>query len=294
MLPADAAGKSGPGSAAIARRLCAGIVAAALAGCASYSTDEYADYFDLNRSEIEGDGFRHVVFARERPRPDDELHIYIDADGDTGSISAPASDPTPELSMALTLAAKDGNDVAVVGRPCYFGVADGGRCEPKFWTSHRYSQSVVDSMAAAIARLRQPRHEEILLIGYGGGGVIAVLLAERIDGVVAVITVGSNLDVATWASANRLEALHSSIDPATAAPVSGIPHFVLIGDKHDSVKANMLAGYIDGRDNVDVWKYPGYDDYCCWEKDWEGILEDVDDLLDDAEEPPRPPWEDDD
>ena len=39
---------------------------------------------------------------------------------------------------------------------------------------------------------------EVTFVGYSGGGVLAVLIAERLDNVAGVITVGANLDTDAW------------------------------------------------------------------------------------------------
>ncbi|MBT8078276.1 MAG: hypothetical protein KJO31_06845, partial [Gammaproteobacteria bacterium] len=245
------------------------------AGCAPYTATKFADYFGMSKSNIEGEGFTHVVFSRDRQRIDDELHIYIDDDGNADAGSSPGTDPTPELSMALNLAVKDTNDRAVIGRPCYFGVSVQEQCDAKYWTSHRYSEGVVRSMAAAIRQVRQPRHQEIYLIGIGGGGVIATLLEPLLEDVVAVVTVGSNLDTDAWASHNGMPPLSGSLNPAREVGSSNVPHFLLLGNKHETVPQWLGIAYAEGREHVIVQTYPGYDDECCWEKDWESILNDV-------------------
>lgn len=251
------------------------IVSMLAAGCAPYPATKFADYFGMSQSEIEGERFTHVVFARDRQRIDDELHVYIDADGNTGGMTSPGTDPTPKLSMALNLAVKDSNDRVVIGRPCYYGVNAQAQCDPKYWTSHRYSEEVVRSMAAAIRGLRQPRHQEIYLIGVGGGGVIAALLEPMLEDVVAVITVGANLDTDAWASHNGMPPLSGSLNPAREIGSSEVPHFLLLGNKHEMVPQWLGMAYAVGREHVIVQTYPGYDDECCWEKDWESILNDV-------------------
>ena len=245
------------------------------AGCAPYSATKFADYFGMTESTMAGDGFDHVVFTRDRLRIDDQLHIYIDEDGNTGTVSDPSPDPTPALSMALYLAVKDLNDRAVIGRPCYFGSVTDQACDPKYWTSHRYSEEVIRSMAATIEQIRQPRHQELILIGVGGGGVIATLLEPMLQDVVAVVTVGSNLDTEAWASHNGLDPLTGSLNPAREIAASSVPHFLLIGNKHKAVPQSVGTVYAEGREHVTVQTYPGYDDECCWEKDWQSILDDV-------------------
>ena len=166
-----------------------------VSACSTYSAEQFADYFQMLPREIEVDGFRHLVYQNTNLPPTGRLHIYIEGDGNPGTNDRPSADPTPSFALALRLANLDLQDVAWIGRPCYYGMQDAARCDPKYWTSHRYSEEVVRSMASVIEQVREPEHVEIVLIGYGGGGTIAALLESRVEGVVAVATIAGNLDI---------------------------------------------------------------------------------------------------
>ena len=88
----------------------------------------------------------------------------------------------------------DPGPAVYVGRPCYHGLGDRASCVPALWTSGRYSESVVTSMAAAVQRVVAARGiERTVWIGYSGGGVLAVLLAPRVPETVGLVTIAANL-----------------------------------------------------------------------------------------------------
>src|SRR3546814_2839304 len=65
------------------------------------------------------------------------------------------------------------------------------------WTSARFSDGVIVSMSDALDRLKEEAGASSLdLVGYSGGGGVAVLLAARRRDVVSIVTIAGNLDQA--------------------------------------------------------------------------------------------------
>ena len=223
-------------------------------------------------TRVKGDGFTHLVIQRAGTLPNSRLHIYIEGDGTPWVGNFPSEDPTPHNALALRLANKDSSDIAYVGRPCYFGLANEKECQPKFWTSHRYGDDVVASMASVIKRVRQSRHTEIVLIGHSGGGVLAALLETRVVGVVGVITVGANLDIDRWTQHHNYDPLTGSINPLMQERDPNIPHLQLIGKADNVVPTSISTQYSALHTNVELMEFDGFDHVCCWEKQWPTIL----------------------
>ena len=221
---------------------------------------------------LTGEGFTHLVIQRAGSLPDSRLHIYIEGDGTPWRGNIPNVDPTPHNALALRLANKDSSDIAYVGRPCYFGRANEKECQPKFWTSHRYGDDVVTSMASAIKRVRQPKHTEIVLIGHSGGGVLAALLESRVIGVVGVITVGANLDIDRWTQHHHYDPLTGSINPSMQERDPNIPHLQLVGKADNIVPASINSQYSGSHPNVELLVLDGFGHVCCWEEQWPTIL----------------------
>jgi hypothetical protein len=173
-----------------------------LAGCASPADRArgFAQRHALTASVIQGAQFRHEIFASSQ-RVDEALYVFIEGDGspwaDDGTVAA--RDPTPLRPLALELAARTPHSVLYLGRPCYFHAHTDTACSPDLWTSARYSRQIVDSMAAATNRYAASGgFAHVILIGYSGGGALAILMAPQVPATRAVITIAANLDVASW------------------------------------------------------------------------------------------------
>ena len=68
------------------------------------------------------------------------------------------------------------------------------KCSQIYWSSHRYSPEIIESVSRAITILKNNNNKTIRLIGFSGGGAIAVLVAARRDDVGAIYTVAGNLN----------------------------------------------------------------------------------------------------
>jgi pimeloyl-ACP methyl ester carboxylesterase len=186
----------------------------------------------------------------------------------------PGADPTPRDTLALRLMNADTSNVAYVGRPCYFGMdQDSGRCHPRDWTSHRYSEEVIRSMAAVIVQLRAPEHDAIVLVGHSGGGVLAALLESEVENVIGVITVAANLDIDAWTEHHQYDRLEGSIDPMTRSRDTAIPHLQYIGSEDAVVPPGTASAYAASHPGVELILIPDFGHVCCWERAWPEILD---------------------
>ena len=179
------------------------LLALFLAGCTSNATriEELAGTLGMTRSVVAAGAFRSPIFMRGVPGAEDAtLAIFIEGDGVPWEGGRqPSLDPATSDPIALKLLAQTPLPAAYVARPCYHDMS-GGRCTPERWTMERYSDEVVSSMTDAVrAAALQAKARSVVLVGYSGGGVLAVLIAERLGNVAAVITVGANLDTDAWA-----------------------------------------------------------------------------------------------
>ena len=139
--------------------------------------DQTAASLGLQRDVVMGAGFQHVLFWRNGG-PNKTLHVYLGGDGTPVNAGRPAKDPTPRNPLMLRLMLLDPDPAVYVGRPCYHGLAATAGCSGDLWTTARYSESVVSSLAAAIRRIMMSRgYERISLFGHSGGGTLAMLLA---------------------------------------------------------------------------------------------------------------------
>jgi pimeloyl-ACP methyl ester carboxylesterase len=208
------------------------------AGCADPNAhaDAMAQPAGLRREQIDTDSFVLTAFVRiaRRDRP---LTVYIEGDGLAWrSRHEPSSDPTPHQALGLALAAADpAANVAYLARPCQFTpMTANPRCGIAYWTDKRYAEEVVAAMNQAVTHYAalapgQPIH----LVGYSGGGALAVLVAARRSDVASLRTVAGNLDHAEVNRLYKVSAMPESLNAIDfARNVAAIPqiHFSGAGD----------------------------------------------------------------
>jgi len=247
------------------------------AGCATPARDfsARATALGLQRDVVPGSDFHHVVFRRF-PGGSRTLHVYIDGDGMPWGAWRPAADPTPRNPMVLELMARDSEPSLYLGRPCYHGLARTPPCTSAFWTSQRYSEAIVASMAAALRQLLAATHiERLIWLGYSGGGTLAVLLAARFPESAAVVTVAANLDIDVWADWHGYPRLVGSLNPARLRPLpAGIHQRHYVGDRDRVIPSYVVTQ--GAADATSVTVIANYDHVCCWIDMWPRILRDVD------------------
>jgi pimeloyl-ACP methyl ester carboxylesterase len=174
--------------------------------------------------------------------------------------SQPPSIPRRE-PLALEPASDD-NPALYLGRPCYHGLGDDSRCAAALWTDERYSEAVVASMAAALeASTTLRRFDRLALIGYSGGGVLAMLLAARVPRTAAVVTVAANLDVDAWTARHGYLRLTGSLNPAAEPPLpAGLYQRHYLGSRDRVVPPEIVSG--GPFDRATLVLIPDFDHVC--------------------------------
>jgi hypothetical protein len=235
----------------------------------------------LRTAVIEGIAYRHQIYFQLRSSGD-SLLVFIEGDGSpwTGDGTAPMRDPTPRRPLALELATRTPRSILFLGRPCYFMVHSDAACTPRIWTSDRYSQSVVESMAAALNRFAADHdYRHTVLVGYSGGGSLAMLMAPHIASITAVVTIAANLDVAAWTRWHDYLPLSGSLDPATQAPLAAsIRQLHLVGGRDANVPESINDRFFSTLRPEQLLRFPGFDHVCCWVEQWADILPLIDAL----------------
>lgn len=230
------------------------------------STDLHADSNEFTLVFIEGDS----AWIDDQP-----VYVY-DRNTHSGGIvytKRPVDDPTPRHPLAFNLMLKTTLPAWYITRPCYNGQHDVA-CNQRIWTFERYSLQVVDSMAMAIARFAATQHaQRLVLVGYSGGGTLAVLLAPRLPQVTAVISIAANLDTQAWSDAMHFDPLQGSLNPAVDLASLSIPHIALVGDQDRQVPFSTVSRFLAAQPNTQVMHYADYDHLCCWEKNWPALLD---------------------
>lgn len=203
-------------------------------------------------------GGNHMImgFAPPTLHFTDTLNVFIEGDGKPG--------------IALDLARSTGGHSVYLARPCQY--LDGGRfnsCGKAVWTSHRYSQAVIDSMDRAITALKiRYRAKSVRLIGFSGGGAVASIIATKRQDVALLVTVAGNLDHKRWTDYNASQPLAGSLNPIDfSKALETVPQIHLIGDRDDVVPGSVLTSYLshlEKLDKVTSHIIVGATHTCCW------------------------------
>lgn len=214
------------------------------------------------------------------------LTIYLDGDGRPFvSPTRVARDPTGQDALTLRLAAADPAPAIYLGRPCYHGMTL--HCDPRLWTTARYGETVVSALTSAIETLvADVSPLETVLIGYSGGGTLAVLIAERLKAIDAVVTIAANLDLAAWSTLHGYSPLSDSLDPARLAGHWATPQLHYSGTDDDNVPPALQAAFAARTTAAEFRTVAGFGHRCCWAESWAERLLEIDVFVRSAHGPP--------
>lgn len=251
--------------------VCAFVVAS---GCASPAKriDAVAERAGLTREIVIGTMFRHLVYTRASASNESTWTIYLEGDGLPWlNGRTPASDPTPRDPLALQLMLRSSGAALYVTRPCYHELAD-ERCSWRTWTLERYSPAVVDSMVQAIAtKLSDADAKRARLIGYSGGGALAVLIAERLPQVESVVTIAANLDTDAWTQHHGYLPLEGSLNPARSTLAHPWRELHLHGRDDTVVPLATTRAYFQRYPQARQVALDEHGHVCCWVRDWNNL-----------------------
>jgi hypothetical protein len=266
----------------LARWICGWAIFALLAGCAGPDPlDKLAGEHQLVRGVLQSGEFTLATLSKKLPAQLPELRVYIGSDGQPWQRQVPGVDPTGRHSLAAELMVQDPQPALYLGRPCYHTGAGNPPCESSLWTSGRYSQTVINTMAVALQEIIQTRGvKQLTLVGYSGGGVVALLAATRLERALfatplklRVYTVASNLDIEAWSEFHQHLPLVDSLNPVQDVPsTSGFRQIHLVGRADRVVPANTIQRYLRTHRQATVWYFDDFNHVCCWAQQWPELL----------------------
>lgn len=239
---------------------------AVLGACISPSAriDATAERAGLTRTIVHGTDFRHLVYVRPGANAD-TWTVYLESDGRPwihGRV--PATDPTTREPLALRLMLRSDGPAFYVTRPCYHELMDSG-CSWQHWTHARYSAAVVDSMVRAIESMsRQLDATRLRLVGYSGGGALAVLIAERLPNVAEVVTLAANLDIDAWTRHHGYLPLDGSLNPALSTQPHRFREIHWQGAQDAAVPPATTHAYFERFPAAQRRVLDDFDHVCCW------------------------------
>ena len=248
--------------------------------------DEVASRLGLERRDSAG----LVVFQSRSAGAGARLHVYIEGDGlPRRAVRHLPPDPTPERAVALHLMRADPTTSLLLGRPCHHAARI---CETGHWTLGRYGEPVVAAMLDGLrAQLAARAIREVVLIGFSGGGTLAMLIAARLPETLAVVTLAGNLDVGAWTRHHDYAPLRDSLDPALRPPLP--PHVLqlhLLAGRDRVTPPELVRASLARQPAAEERVYPDFDHDCCWERVWPDVLEELERRLPAVRTPAdRPP-----
>lgn len=230
---------------------------------------------DWTATRLKAGHFDLMAFVPAPPAGDGRLTIYIEGDGLSWlSPSTPSDDPTPRNPVALRLAmAQPIGNAAYLGRPCQYVDAEKSACPQRYWTNARFSPEVIDSTNLAIDELkRRLGANRLELVGYSGGGAVAMLIAARRNDVARILTIAGNLDHQAWTLRHRLDPLSGSLNPANLSErLAALPQIHYTGAKDNVITQDLVWKWprsIAGSRGDNLRVIPGFDHVCCWAEQW--------------------------
>lgn len=246
-----------------------------LNACATPKFDyqSFAHQHQLEFQVLSGAPYKHYgIYSLSES---DTLNVYIEGDGRPwlhGRVIA--DDPTSYSPLALELMVQDHGAALYLGRPCFIVGAGEFPCSSESWTSERYSPSIVISMLEALSAFRnQFSFSKVRLIGYSGGGALAVLMADKVPNLVGVLTVSGNLNTQAWVESHGFLPLDGSLNPIVSAKLEGVLHEHWVGLNDMNINPEHSLEFQDahgGSRRV----FDNYGHVCCWKDDWGTLIAD--------------------
>lgn len=223
---------------------------------------------NLETKYIETETFR-LFSLQKLSKGCNNVHIYIEGDGLAWiTRSKISNNPTPINPVALKLMTRDNTPCKVyIARPCQY--VDSSMCEKKYWTSGRFHSKVIQSYKTALNKIKKKhKNTAFKLIGYSGGGAIALLTAAKRDDILQVITIAGNLDHTTWTQLHNITPLTESLNPVDYKnKLNNINQIHLMGTYDTIIPKKVTLSYMQNfPDNHNKIKlvHVNSDHMCCW------------------------------
>jgi hypothetical protein len=257
-----------------------------LAGCAHQEVSDrvqaVASLFDRHgfvQRDIITDQFNLRVWQHSASGAG-TMHVYIEGDGFAWvNRYQPSMNPTPVNSIVASMASKDdiAAHVVYLARPCQYVSLAERACPSVYWTQARFAPEVVAAMNQAVSQLKnETKAQKIVLIGYSGGGALALLMAAQRPDIGSVVTIAGNLDHHAWAKLHGISELQGSLNPPDfSKTLQMIRQVHFIGGQDSNMPASVYQAYRSAfPPQAEILRevIPGFDHQCCWVERWPSLL----------------------
>ena len=219
-----------------------------------------------------------MVGFRKPGDPAGNLVVYIEGDGMAWRTRFHVSDnPAPKNPVALKLALRDPRPgLLYLARPCqYVGQEQLNQCDSSLWTTDRFSEQVIGAIDNAITESKHSTQDQLTIVGYSGGGVIATILSMHRSDVESLVTVAAPLDINAWTNYHHISSIDNSFD--LTKEQMGDTHTCMLhlhGEKDAIVPPTVIETYRRNniRKNVRFITVTEYHHSCCWVRNWPNFL----------------------
>ena len=248
-----------------------------------FTANNIAATAGLTKQEVPTGHFKLATYSRVL-NPALPLRVYIEGDGFAWVNKFRLSNnPTPKEPLALTLAADDDYpNILYIARPCqYISLSSDPLCSPNYWSGSRFSPEVIESTNQVIDHFVERLHnQKTELIGFSGGGAVAVLVAAARDDVSLLRTVAGNLDHNALHTYHDVTQLDDSLNPIDAIDrVKNIPQIHFSGEKDTVVPPFIAKAFVDKINNSEqphacaiTAEQPGFTHHEGWLNKWRKLL----------------------
>jgi pimeloyl-ACP methyl ester carboxylesterase len=140
---------------------------------------------------------------------------------------------------------------------------------------------VIQAMNEAIDKILTKAHaKRVNLIGFSGGGTIAMLAALWRSDVNKIITVSANLDHREWSRHHQVSSLTNSLNPADYTDqLSSIEQHHFVGAKDKITPPVLLIKFhnkfLHLKHKSHIYIIDNFTHSCCWEEAWSEILKEA-------------------
>ncbi len=267
--------------------LCAvAITPALITGCSTVSAlgnrsrlaDEIAGKAGFKKEYVQAGGFTLLTYQKIT-KPGECIRIYIEGDGSAWETKRRLSDdPTPRQPIALYLAGEDpSGNVIYISRPGQFPQSAPTTCNPTYWSSKRFSSEVLDAFNKVVDKVKADAEApNVELVGYSGGGALAVLIAAKRNDIATIRTVAGNLDHKALCEYHHVSPLEGSLNPIDyVSSVKYIPQRHFTGSKDRIVPAFIAQSFVEGEggNNYDrITIVEGATHTKGWQERWRELL----------------------
>lgn len=246
----------------------------ALSACAPTGSDARPKTTALAASK----GFReHIIptsrfdfYALERiSSPVKSVRIFIEGDGNAWlTRSQPSPDPTPLKPTMLDIALEDSSaNVIYLARPCQY--VSGKHCNTGVWTGAQFAEQQIAAINDAINIYKG---RPIELVGYSGGGAVAMLIAARRTDIASIRTIAGNINTSYFTTFHKVTPLSGSLNPWDQRLSNfRIPQIHFSGAQDKIVPPSLAEDYqssLPAENCSRVMTVPGAEHASGWKEQW--------------------------